>query len=140
MFKKNDIFFYILLIFLIIYPFVKNLISSSNSNASNNIKTGKIKVQIGKKYVKYLDTDVDSVYDIEKNGAEFKLEVKNRSIKVLHSNCKSQICKKTGKINASSNIKQIICIPNKTIISFEQSNSDENDDNNSENGLDAISG
>jgi len=123
-----------------IYPFVKNFISSSDSNASSSIKTSKIKVQIGKNDIKYLDSSIDSVYNIEKNGAEFKLEVKNKSIKVLHSNCKSQICKKTGEITALSNIKQIICIPNKTIISFEQSNSDEEEDNNNDNGLDGISG
>ena len=138
MFKKNDIFFYILLIFLIIYPFVRSLFSYSDSRAYNKNESSKIKIQIGKKYIKYLDSSIDSIYTIEENGAEFKIEVKNKSISVLHSNCKSQICKKTGKITATSNIKQIICIPNKAIISFERSK--EQDDTNNKDGLDGISG
>ncbi len=138
MFKKTDIFFYILLIFLIIYPFVKNLFSYSDESTSNKNESSKIKIQIGTKYIKYLNSSIDSIYTIEENGAEFRFEVKNKSISVLHSNCKSQICKKTGKITATSNIKQIICIPNKTIISFERSK--EQDDTNNNKGLDGISG
>ncbi len=120
MFKKNDIFFYTLLLLLILFPFLNNIFSGYFDNAHVNLEDSKIKVQIGKNYVKYLDSNIDSIYTIQQNGAEFKLEVKNKTIKVLHSNCKSQICKKTGKITATSNIKQIICIPNKTIISFER--------------------
>jgi len=137
MFKKNDIFFYILLIFLIIYPLVKNLFSYSDSNASNKNESSKIKIQIGKNYMKYLDSTIDSIYTIEENGAEFRLKVKNKTISVLHSNCKSKICKKTGKISATSNIKQIICIPNKAIISFQRLDNEKGDKNDA---LDGISG
>lgn len=136
MFKRNDILFYFFLLFLIIYPFIKNLFPYSNNSTGNDIS--RIKIQIGKNFIKYLDSNIDSIYFIQENGAEFQLEVKNKTIRVLHSNCKSQICKKTGKIKASSNIKQIICIPNKTIISFEQPTKEDKNSNNT--GLDGVSG
>ena len=135
-FRKSDIFFYLLLIFLIVFPFIKGFFSSNNVSQKNN-NHNKIKIKIGKNYIKYFNSDIDSIYNINENNAQFVLNVKNKNINVLHSNCKSQICKKTGKINISSNINQIICIPNKTIISFEKSNKEDDTDDN---GLDGISG
>lgn len=76
-----------------------------------------------------IDPDVTKTLSISDCPYPFTLEYKAGAIRVLESECPGQDCVRTGWIDAAG--EQIICLPNKLIVSLVGENSD---------GPDAISG
>ncbi len=61
----------------------------------------------------------DGIYDFNFNGGSGQLEVKDDKVRMLPMNiaiCPKAICSKTGWID--SNLKTIVCLPNRLSISF----------------------
>jgi hypothetical protein len=77
------------------------------------------------KLVKQADLSVDAVYKVK----NMEIQVENRKIRVLKSDCHHQICAHTGWISSSA--QTIVCVPNKVLVEVR--------DNGSNQGLNAVS-
>ncbi|MGN1135225.1 MAG: NusG domain II-containing protein [Oscillospiraceae bacterium] len=56
-----------------------------------------------------LPLETDGVYPFDEYGVT--VEVKNRSVRVINSDCPDKICEKTGFISSSA--QTIVCLPNR---------------------------
>lgn len=65
--------------------------------------------------IKELSLSENSDYQIDLNDGYIVISVKNNSIAIIDSSCKGKECVNTGYIN--NGIKDIICIPNRVVIS-----------------------
>lgn len=91
-------------------PFIGN---SENTNSSI------IVIKIGKNYEKEINSTLDSLYTINTDYAYLKLEVKKGKVRIIESGCANKHCIRMGWLE-SVNSGSIICIPQKTIISFKK--------------------
>ena len=70
-----------------------------------------------------LSLGTDGVYPFDEYGVT--VEVKNRSVRVINSDCPDKICEKTGFISSSA--QTIVCLPNRISVRI-ISNTDSNID------------
>ncbi|MHC1694348.1 MAG: NusG domain II-containing protein [Eubacteriales bacterium] len=61
-----------------------------------------------------LRLDKDDEYEINKNGIEMTLAVKDGAVAVTHSNCRDKLCVHMGYISRGN--RSIICLPNRVVI------------------------
>jgi hypothetical protein len=62
-----------------------------------------------------------------KNGP-LDIEIKDKTVKILHANCPRQICKRSGEISGAHG--KIICAPNNILIRINYSKSSPGNENN----------
>lgn len=127
MFKPLDTIFYLLILAIMIFPFVRQASINSPLNSA-------IVITIDKQFRKTLDASRDSLYTIAYGKVHFKLEIKNGKVRIKESACSNKHCLRMGWLGPE-NRGSIICIPQKTIISFE-----ETEDQKENNEIDAITG
>ena len=112
MFKPLDSIFYLFIITLILMPFIDN---STNTNTNSST----IVIKIGKNHEKEINSTLDSLYTINTDDAYLKLEVKRGKVRIIESGCANKHCIRMGWLEPA-NSGSIICIPQKTIISFKK--------------------
>ncbi|MGN0553856.1 MAG: NusG domain II-containing protein [Oscillospiraceae bacterium] len=56
-----------------------------------------------------LPLDTDEIYPFDEYGVT--VEVKNRSVRILHSDCPDKVCERTGFISSSA--QTVVCLPNR---------------------------
>ena len=117
--KKADIILFFVLIviglFLSWYAF-----AGSEAGKTVVVRAG------GELYGTY-DLSKDQEITIEQNGHVNQFIIKDGTVQMIHSDCKNQVCVKTGAIRRSS--QTIVCLPNRVIIEIQ----------GEEDGYDAIS-
>ena len=107
MFRILDIFFYIVIIIAIIFPFLR----------TQNIEDSQILVTAGDDFHQILDCSIDSTYHFHNNEFDIKVQVKDKKVRMLESHCNTKYCVKYGWLGKDDNGK-IICMPQKVIIKF----------------------
>ncbi len=82
----------------------------------SSAQTDHKKVVVYQENVKIKEMDImkDQVFQTD----HVTIEVKNGSVRVLHSDCPHKICVHTGRINSSA--QTIVCIPNRILIEIEE--------------------
>lgn len=73
-----------------------------------------IMVEVDHKLVYASHLDQDDVFTVRGDLGELVLEVSQRRIRVVRSECPNQICVRTGWRSREGDM--IVCVPNKTII------------------------
>jgi hypothetical protein len=104
--KSKDVFLYIVIFFIGFIVYTKDI------NIKNSDKC--IILFNNKKIIK--DISVDSTIDLN----NIVIEIKNKKVRVLKSNCTQKICVKTGWIEKYTEF--IICVPNNLKITIGEEN------------------
>ncbi|MCK4980604.1 MAG: NusG domain II-containing protein [Candidatus Delongbacteria bacterium] len=107
MFRFLDIFFYILIVIGIAFPFLKK----------QNIENSQILVTAGDGFSQTLDHSIDSTYHFHNDKLDIKVQIKDEKVRMIQSDCKTKYCVKYGWLDKDDNGK-IICMPQKVIIKF----------------------
>ncbi|MCK9224671.1 MAG: NusG domain II-containing protein [Candidatus Muirbacterium halophilum] len=104
--KNKDIFLYIIIIFIgfIVYTIDIDVKNSDKCVILFN----------NKKIIK--DISVDSIIDFD----NVVIEIKNKKVRVVKSNCPDKLCVKTGFIQKQTEF--IICVPNNLKITIGEEN------------------
>ncbi|NOR46288.1 MAG: hypothetical protein GQ534_11935 [Candidatus Delongbacteria bacterium] len=107
MFRFLDIFFYILIIIGIVFPFLQN----------KDIENSQILVTAGEGLSRTLDHSIDSTYHFHNDKLDIHVQVENERVRMIKSDCKTKYCVKYGWLDKNDNGK-IVCMPQKVIIKF----------------------
>ncbi|MBO5211160.1 MAG: NusG domain II-containing protein [Clostridia bacterium] len=103
--KKADVKLIICLVAVGIIALMAVLLCSKNGKT--------VVITQNNKQLYSLSLSEDKIIDLGTNI----IEIKNGKVEVISANCKNQICVKHKKISKKS--EQIVCIPNKVIITVE---------------------
>jgi len=122
-FKKMD---FIIIVVLIVFSFIphfiySNVVSKNNKNLYATIKVnGKLNNSIN------LPVTSEKKFTVSTNHGTNTILVNNNEIKIVHADCKDELCVKQGSISKIG--KTLICLPNKLIIEIKGDEYDSSDD------------
>ena len=122
-FKKMD---FIIIVVLIVFSFIphfiySNVVSKNNKNLYATIKVnGKLNNTIN------LPVTSEKKFTVSTNHGTNTILVNNNEIKIVHADCKDELCVKQGSISKIG--KTLICLPNKLIIEIKGDEYDSSDD------------
>ena len=121
--KKGDIIIIVSLIIISIAT--SGLIIGKSAKAKSDF----VVVSVENKVVKKVPINKNETYDFRFGNNTGYIEVKDKAVRMLEMDkniCPESICSDTGWI--SKNHQSIVCLPNKIVVSFEQSQDSEVDD------------
>lgn len=118
MFRPGDVLIYIVLVVFISVPLFLREPQFTDS---------RIRINAGDK-IFYAETGRDSVYVVSSGIDSVEIEIKNRMVRIKSSTCRDKYCIKKGWLK-ETDTGDIICMPNRVIISFEKKEDD---------GIDAV--
>lgn len=107
MFRTLDIFFYILIATAILFPFLRD----------TELSNPQILLTAGDDFSEILDVNIDSTYHFHNTKLDITVQVRNKKVRMLESDCKNKYCVKYGWLSIDDNGK-IVCMPQKVIIKF----------------------
>jgi len=122
-FKKMDI---VIIVVLIISSFIPHFIYSSIMSKNNNNLYATIKVDGKIHNTIDLPTTSEEKFIIQTENGTNTILANNNEIKIIHADCKDELCIKQGSISKIS--KTLICLPNKLIIEIKGDEYDSSDD------------
>jgi len=107
-FRPGDILIYFCIVILIIIPLLPE---QNDKNLSSRVKV------IAGNSLFFFDTYKDSIYTVREGKDSVLIEVKNRMVRIKSSTCRDKYCEKKGWLKESDS-GDIICMPNRIIVSF----------------------
>lgn len=99
-----------LLIVLVIALFFTSIWLIKNSFAAGNF----VSVIHSGKTIENIPLNKDKIIPVKLDKATMKIEIKDRRVRVLESNCKHGLCAHAGWIKNNNEV--IACVPNKLIL------------------------
>lgn len=114
--KKNEI------VFLLVLAVLSGLLLLFFL-LTNNASTKAI-ISIDNQEIATLDLNKNIIKTFTDGHVSLKVEVKNKSIRIIEIDCPNHLCVKQGFIQTTK--EKIVCLPNKVIISIEGKNNEEN--------------
>ncbi|MFW6263454.1 MAG: NusG domain II-containing protein [Thermotogota bacterium] len=124
LFKKRDIYLYLLIIFIVVAAVYLSFDSSTGST---------IVVRIDGENRYRFTLEEDSIHTIERNGKKMMdLMIDQSDVRVINSQCPRHFCER-GTLKQSG---VLVCVPQKVIIIFE----DEEEPVKDNDGIDMITG
>lgn len=117
--ENKPIYAYILIAILLFLAFSIFVLKNNKNNADANIH---ITID-GKNYIKNdegdtIDLNKDMTFTIKTDLGYNVVEIKNKNVSVIESDCPDKICIKKGKLNTDSYSDMIVCAPHRLLISI----------------------
>ena len=122
-FTKSDILIYILLLIVAISPLISKIFNSE-VKGEDPYYYNSLFVEVGYQGSKQIyPISQDRLIDLKQG--KIKIEIREKKVYVVESDCQDKICVKAGKIDKPGQI--IVCMPNKLYIKVISKKEDEYD-------------
>ena len=120
--KQNKLLETAMIIILIVFALVSYFITKIINNGSKNTTTKNITIFVNGEKLTYvdgvkIDINVDRTFTIgDKNSGYNIIEIKNKKVRCIDSNCPDKICVNHGYLNSEVDNDIIVCAPHRVMI------------------------